>query len=233
MTGRPGDGTAGHGTAGHGPDAEPSARTETPAVRPEVVADPLPGVVDLVFRSARLGVDAAVMMAGEVADLSLRVARSVLPAVVAERPLDAADERLERQRRAAHERGALHAKEARDAASAVLNQAVVGVVDMLDVEALVDHVPMDKMVARIDVPKIINEVDLPNVVRESTSSLVGETVDAIRVQVMGLDLLASRVTDKVLRRKVPRDLTLDGYDVFGPEIRVPKDLGGGSTGEVR
>jgi hypothetical protein len=210
--------------AGRGPEGASAADAPTPAVRPEVVPDPLPGVVDLVLRSARVGVDATVMAAGEVADFSVRVARSLLPTALAQRPLDAVDERLERQRRAARERGEQHAQEAREAASAVVNQAVVGVVDMIDVEALVDHVPMDKIIARVDVPKIINEVDLGSVVRESTSSLVGETVDAIRVQVMGVDLFASRITDKILRRKVPRPLVLDGYDVFGPEIRFPDEL---------
>ena len=95
---------------------------------------------------------------------------------------------------------------------------------MLDMEQLIDHVPIDKVVARVDVAGVINEVDLGGIVRESTTGLVGETVDAIRVQVMGLDLFANRVVDKILRRKEPRDLLLVGYDVAGPEIRVPKAM---------
>ena len=180
--------------------------------------------MDLAFRSARLGVDAAALFAGEVADLSLRVARSVLPPAVAERPLDAVDHRVARQRTAARERGEHSVEQTREAAAVVLNQVVVGVVDMIDMEQLIDHVPIDKIVAHVDVAGIINEVDLGGIVRESTTGLVGETVDALRVQVMGLDLFASRVVDKVLRRKEPRDLVLDDYDVAGSEIRVPKEL---------
>lgn len=183
-----------------------------------------PGVVDLVFRSARLGVDAATLFAGEVADLSVRVARSVLPPAVAERPLDAVDERIGRQRTAARQRGEHSVEQTREAAEAVLNQVVVGVVDMIDMETLIDHVEIDKIVARVDVAEIINEVDLGGIVRESTTGLVGETVDALRVQVMGLDLFLARVVDKILRRKEPRALLLDGYDVFGGEIRVPKEM---------
>lgn len=207
---------------GSDPVADPPAGAMP--VTPEVVDTPGPGVVDLVLRSARLGVDAATLMAGEVAELSLRVARAVLPSPIAERPLEAVDEHLARRRTVAHERSARSVEETRDAAEAVLNQVVIGVVDMLDMEAVIDHVPIDKVVARVDVPGIIDEIDLGDIVRESTTGLVGETVDAIRVQVMGLDLLVARVVDTVLRRKQPRPLVLDGYDVFGPEVRVPKEL---------
>jgi hypothetical protein len=183
-----------------------------------------PGVVDLVFRSARLGVDAATLFAGEVADFSVRVARSVLPPAVAERPLDAVDERIGRQRTAARERGEHSVEQTREAAEAVLNQVVVGVVDMIDMENLIEHVPIDKIVANVDVAGIVNEVDLGGIVRESTTGLMGETADAVRVQVMGIDLFISRIVDKVLRRRSPRDLELEGYDVTGPEVRVPREM---------
>lgn len=204
------------------PTEEPADLPTVPVV-PEVVPEAGPGVVDLVWRSARLGVDAATLMAAEMADFSLRMARAVLPSALADGPLDAADQRLARQRAAAHERGERAVEETKEAAGAVLNQVVIGVVDMLDMEAVVDHVPIDKVVARVDVPGIIDEIDLGDIVRESTTGLVGETVDAIRVQVMGLDLFVARVVDKVLRRQ-PRDTVLVGYDVSGPETRVPKDL---------
>jgi len=205
------------------PAAATAAGVAAP-VTPEVVTPAAPGVVDLVFRSARLGVDAATLMAGEVADFSVRVARRVLPPAVAEKPLDTVDERLEQQRRTARERGEQSVEKTKEAASAVLNQIVIGVVDMLDMEQVVDHVPIDKIVARVDVPAIIEEVDLGDIVRESTTGLVGETVDAIRVQVMGIDLFVNRVVDKIFRRKNPREYALDGYDVFGSEIRVPKEM---------
>ncbi|MBM3659333.1 MAG: hypothetical protein FJW95_07485, partial [Actinobacteria bacterium] len=108
-----------------------AAPTGVPApVTPEVVTPAAPGVVDLVFRSARLGVDAATLVAGEMADFSVRVARRVLPPAVAEKPLDAVDERLEQQRRTARERGEQSVEKTKEAASAVLNQIVIGVVDM-------------------------------------------------------------------------------------------------------
>lgn len=205
-----------------GPDPSPIG-TPVP-VTPEVVTPDAPGVVDLVFRSARLGVDAATLMAGEMADFSVRMARRVLPPAVAEKPLDTVDERLEQQRKAARARGEESVEKTREAASAVLNQIVIGVVDMLDMEQVVDHVPVDKIVSRVDVPGIVNEIDLGDIVRESTTGLLGETVDGIRVQVMGIDLFVNRAFDKILRKKRLREYALEGYDVFGSEIRVPKEL---------
>jgi len=205
------------------PTIPPESPALTPAV-PEVVPSAGPGVFDLVVRSARLGVDAANLMAGEVADFSVRVARAVLPPAVAGGPLDAVDERLGRQRSAARERGEQSVEQTKEAAEAVLNQVVIGVVDMLDMEQLIDHVPIDKIVARVDVPGIVNEVDLGDIVRESTTGLAGETIDGIRVQVMGIDLFVARIIDRVLFRKRARDISFVGYDVEGPEVRTPKAL---------
>jgi hypothetical protein len=208
------------------PEAETIAAPVEPGTElvPVAKPEPGPGVLDLVLRSARLGVDAATLMAGEVADFSLRVVRSVVPPAIGARPLGALDSRLTERQNAAREREEQSVEVTREAAESVLNQAVVGVVDMLDMERLIDHIPVDKVVARVDVAAVISEVDLGGIVRESTTGLAGETVDAIRVQVMGLDLFAARVVDRIFRRKQPRDLHLLGYDAFGSEMRIPKDM---------
>jgi hypothetical protein len=76
----------------------------------------------------------------------------------------------------------------------------------------------------VPLERIVGQVDLGGVIRESTTSLAGETVDAVRVGMMGLDLWTARVVDKILRRKQPRDLVVLGYDVNAPEVRVPRSL---------
>ena len=124
----------------------------------------------------------------------------------------------------------------------VLGRHVELVIDQIDMEALIDRIPIDHVIekvdidaiaARIDIDAIIDrisiedivaDVDMGAIVRDSTTGLAGETVDALRVQIMGIDLIAARLVDKILRRKGPRDLVLEGYDVYGPEIRVPKEL---------
>jgi hypothetical protein len=76
----------------------------------------------------------------------------------------------------------------------------------------------------VPLEQVVGQVDLGGVIRESTTSLAGETVDAVRVGMMGLDLWTARVVDKILRRKQPRDLAVEGYDVTASEVRVPRAL---------
>jgi hypothetical protein len=178
-------------------------------------AEPPPGVVDLVARSARLGVDVVGLVAGELASASTRFARSVLPPAVADKPLESVEDRVDKQVEAARQREELSRDDALDAAQAVLNQTIGAVLDMIDWDALIQKIPVEKVVAN---------VDLGGIVRESTTGLAGETIDAVRVQMMGLDLWTARVVDKLIRRKYPRDLVVPGYDVHAPEVRVPKDL---------
>jgi len=177
--------------------------------------EPPPGVIDLVTRSARLGVDVVGLVAGELASASTRFARNVLPPAVAEKPLDSVGDRVDRRVETAREREEVSREDALEAAQAVLNQTMGAVLDMIDWDSLIQHVPLER---------IVGQVDLGGVIRESTTSLAGETVDAVRVGMMGLDLWTARVVDKILRRKQPRDLVVLGYDVNAPEVRVPRSL---------
>lgn len=221
-----------------------SGRDLVPVTTP--VADPDPGVVDLVTRGARVGLDAAGLLAAEVADATVRIARAVLPPAVASRPLDAVGDAVERRREAARRREDASRDDARRALERVVRQVVELVIDQIDMDALVDRIPVDRVVDRIDVNEIaaridvdaivarldigaianeaVEQVDMGAIVRDSTTGLAGETIDAVRVQVMGLDLFVARVVDRVLRRREPRALALADYDVHGPEIRVPRGL---------
>jgi hypothetical protein len=196
------------------------------AIEPEIVPlptapepvpeEPPPGVVDLVTRSAKLGVDVVGLLAGELASASARLARNVLPPAVAEKPLESVGEKVDQRVDAARQREEVSRDDALDAVQSVMNQTIGAVLDMLDWDMLMQHVPLERVVAN---------VDLGGVIRESTSGLAGETVDAIRVGMMGLDLWTARFVDKVLRRKRPRDLVVLGYDVNASEVRVPRSLG--------
>jgi hypothetical protein len=186
-----------------------------PTAPEPVPEEPPPGVVDLVARSARLGVDVVGLVAGELASASARLARSVLPPAVAEKPLETVGEKVDKRVEAARQREEVSRDDALDAVQAVMNQTIGAVLDMIDWDMLIQKVPVERVVAN---------VDLGGIVRESTTGLAGETVDAIRVGMMGLDLWAARVVDRLLRRKVPRDLVVPGYDVNAPEVRVPRSL---------
>jgi len=194
---------------------EPEIVVPLPSAPEPVPEEPPPGVVDLVTRSARLGVDVVGLLAGELASASARLARNVLPPAVAEKPLEAVGEKADRRVDSARQREELSRDDALDAVQSVMNQTLGAVLDMLDWNQLIQHVPLER---------IVGQVDLGGVIRESTTSLAGETVDAVRVGMMGLDLWTARIFDKILRRKQPRDLVVPGYDVNAPEVRVPRSL---------
>jgi hypothetical protein len=163
-------------------------------------------IVDLLAGTAKVGVGAATLVAGEITSRSVGIARVVVPASIAEGPLDAVERHLGRRQDNARKSERENRDQVAEAAESVLNRVVVGVVDMLDLEQLIDHVPINKVVARVDLPGVIDEIDLAGVIRESTTGLGAETLDASRAGLMAIDLWSARLVDKILLRKGPRDL---------------------------
>ncbi|GAA3523137.1 RDD family protein [Nocardioides daeguensis] len=98
---------------------------------------------------------------------------------------------------------------------AVLDQIDVNhLLDRIDVDRLLDRVDIDRLLARADVEALVQRSGIPDVVAETTSHLAGRTLDVARSQVTGLDTVAARVVDRVLRRRGPAplgpDLLMDG-----------------------
>jgi hypothetical protein len=165
-------------------------------------------IVDLIAGTAKVGVDAASLVATEITSRSVRIARVVVPASIGERPLDAVERHLGLRQDEARKSERENRDNVAEAAESVLNRVVVGVVDMLDMEQLIDHVPINKVVARVDLPGVIDEIDLAGVIRESTTGLGTEALEGSRVGLMAMDLWSARLVDRILRRKEPRDLTV-------------------------
>jgi hypothetical protein len=203
------------GWSGRGPEGDEPEVVPMPSAPEPVPEEPPPGVVDLVTRGARLGVDVVGLVAGELASASARLARSVLPPAVAEKPLESVEDRVDKRVEAARQREEVSRDDALEAVQSVVNQTIGAVLDMIDWDMLIQKVPVEKVVAN---------VDLGGIVRESTTGLAGETIDAIRVGTMGLDLWVARVVDTILRRKRPRDLVVPGYDVTASEVRLPRSF---------
>ena len=179
-------------------------------------------IVDLIAGTAKVGVDAATLVAVEITSRSVRIARVFAPASIAEGPLDAVERHLGRRQGEAHKSDRENRENVADAAESVLNRVVVGVVDMLDMEQLIDHVPINKVVARVDLPGVIDEIDLAGVIRESTTGLGAETLDASRAGLMAIDLWSARLVDKILRRKEPRDLAVRRNGTARPKTAQPE-----------
>jgi hypothetical protein len=173
--------------------------------------------VDLIAGTARVGVGAATLVAVEITSRSIRIAKVVVPASLAEGPLDAVERHLGRRQGEAHRSERENRDNVSEAAESVLNRVVVGVVDMLDMEQLIDHVPINKVVARVDLPGVIDEIDLAGVIREATTGLGAEALDASRAGLMAMDLWGARVVDRILRRKEPRDLVVRWNAIAQPE----------------
>jgi hypothetical protein len=165
-------------------------------------------IIDLITGTAKVGIGAATLVAGEITNRSVVIARIVLPASIAEGPLDAVERHLGRRQDEARQSERENRDSVAEVAQSVLNRVVVGVVDLLDMEQLIDHVPINKVVARVDLPGVIEEIDLAGVVREATTGLGSETLNAGRAGLMAMDLWSARQVDRILRRKGPRDLAV-------------------------
>ena len=81
-------------------------------------------------------------------------------------------------------------------------------------EAMVVRLPLEEIVSRIDMAtltrRLLESIDLAGIVRESTATVGSEVVDAGRTQAMGVDSLVERIVDKMLFRREPRNLEVDG-----------------------
>jgi len=179
-------------------------------------------IFDLMTGTAKVGIGAATLVAGEITKRSVRIARIVAPASLAEGPLDAIERHLGRRQDEARNSERENRDNVAEAAESVLNRVVVGVVDMLDMEQLIDHVPINKVVARVDLPGVIDEIDLAGVIRESTTGLGTETLDASRAGLMAMDLWSARLVDRILRRKEPRDLAVRSNGIARPGSTKPE-----------
>ena len=193
-----------------------SGQTPEPEEVPDNPLEPLHSAVrtgsrllDLIAGTARVGVSASVLAAGEVTSQSVKLARSVLPEGMAAGVLETIERRVKGREHDARRSEQQGLGDVASAAESVLNRVVVEIVDMLDMEQLIDHVPIDRVVARIDLPAVIDEIDLSGVVREATTGLGGETLDGVRSGLMAVDVWSARLVDRILRRKQARNLEIN------------------------
>ena len=81
-------------------------------------------------------------------------------------------------------------------------------------EAIVVRLPIEEIVSRVDMAtltrRLLESIDLAGIMRESTATVGSEVVDAGRTQAMGADSFVERVVDRMLFRREPRQLEVDG-----------------------
>jgi hypothetical protein len=175
-------------------------------------------LLDLIAGTARVGVSASVVAAGDITSRSVKIARTVLPTGMAAGLLETIERQVKDREHEARRNEQQGLVDVASAAESVLNRVVVEVVDMLDMEQLIDHVPIDRVVARVDLPAVIDAIDLSGVVREATTGLGGETLDGVRSGLMAIDVWSARVVDKILRRRRSRDLGVEGTRIEAADM---------------
>lgn len=166
----------------------------------------VPGaMLGLALEAEKRAAAAVDSMASRSADVARRAAR---PAVV-QRALRPVEDALWRWNEVARREQARNQAQASALIPVIVQQATENVIAQIDFVRVVEQIPIDDIAGAIDVEAIVARVDLGGVIRESTANLTMETVDAVRSQGIALDQWTSRVVDKVLFRKQPRNVEFE------------------------
>ena len=78
-------------------------------------------------------------------------------------------------------------------------------VGRIDLDRVMAKIDIDSIVDRVDIDSIVDRADLAGIIRQSTSGIWANLIDLVRRQLLGIDLVATRVA----RRMIHRDPTLD------------------------
>ena len=70
----------------------------------------------------------------------------------------------------------------------------------VDLNAAADRIDVDRVVARVDVDAIAASLDIDAIVAQSTKGVMGRFIDLLRRQVVGIDEIAMRTVNRLLRR---------------------------------
>jgi uncharacterized RDD family membrane protein YckC len=82
--------------------------------------------------------------------------------------------------------------------------------DRIDMDALLDRIDMNQLIDRIDLADVIKRVQVDAIVTATASGLGNRLLDLVRRQLVGLDMLLNRLTDRVLGRHVKVTVSPDG-----------------------
>jgi hypothetical protein len=110
------------------------------------------------------------------------------------------------------------------------------VVERIPMDEIVDKIDIDAVMDRLDlgaiVDKAMKDIDIGGLIRESTEGVTAEAVDVVRSQTVKTDLFVSRIVDRVLFRKSPRDLSVHEGEPEG-DAQAEPEKGGTSAGPER
>jgi uncharacterized RDD family membrane protein YckC len=70
----------------------------------------------------------------------------------------------------------------------------------IDVDGLIGRIDLDALLARIDMPALVAQAGIDQIVADATTGIATRTLDLIRRQLLGLDVVILRTVDRLLRR---------------------------------
>src|SRR5436190_1023878 len=82
------------------------------------------------------------------------------------------------------------------------------VLERMDLNTLLAGVDVDALLRNVDLEALVRRSGIPDIVAESTYSMAGSALDVARRQLVGLDVVADRIVDKLMRRS--EDQRLEG-----------------------
>jgi uncharacterized RDD family membrane protein YckC len=77
---------------------------------------------------------------------------------------------------------------------------VNALVDRVDINAVVDKVDVNEVLAHVDTAALVERTELGALIAKSTSGIFATVLDAVRSQVVTVDLFVHGLVDRVLRR---------------------------------
>ncbi|HSJ43159.1 MAG TPA: RDD family protein [Euzebyales bacterium] len=86
----------------------------------------------------------------------------------------------------------------------------------VDVNAVFERVDVDAVMERVDIERLIQRAGIPDIVAESTTSLLERTLDVLRRQLLGVDVVLARAITRLLSRD-PRSLPTGPEALVGDE----------------
>jgi hypothetical protein len=77
------------------------------------------------------------------------------------------------------------------------------VVDRLDLDQIMAKVDLNAVLQRVDIDALVEQTELGSLMARSGSAVVGQVIDVVRSQGVGLDSFVHRWVFRILRRHVP------------------------------
>jgi uncharacterized RDD family membrane protein YckC len=91
----------------------------------------------------------------------------------------------------------------------------------IDVDGLIGRIDLDALLARIDMPALVARAGIDQVVADATTGIATRTLDLVRRQLFGLDVVVLRAVDRLLRREPqPAPDLVAGPPPAGPLSRL-------------